>query len=249
MLQQLYAQYGIDDTTDFSLMKSTDFPIMEDFYNICENEFRTYDPNIKHIFTEETLQKIFLGICSMCVGAESKYFNGHTNIKDSSFLVFGVKGLLETNKRLKDTLLFNVLSYMSNQLLGEGNTVASIDELYHFLTNMTAIEYIRNAMKRVRKKESSIILVSQNIEDFLIPSIREFTKPLFSIPTHQFLFNAGQINPKEYMDALMVEPSEFELIKNPERGTCLYRCGNERDLLQVIAPDYKAVIFGKSGGR
>ncbi len=114
---------------------------------------------------------------SMCVGAESKYFNGHTNIKDSNFLVFGVKGLLETNKRLKDTMLFNILSFMSNQLLGEGHTAASIDELYLFLTNMTAIEYIRNAMKRVRKKESSIILASQNIEDFLIPSIREFTKP------------------------------------------------------------------------
>ena len=120
---------------------------------------------------------------------------------------------------------------------------------YLFLTNMTAIEYIRNAMKRVRKKESSIILASQNIEDFLIPSIREFTKPLFSIPTHQFLFNAGQINPKEYMDALQVEPAEFELIKYPERGTCLYRCGNERYLLQVIAPDYKSALFGKAGGR
>ena len=125
---------------------------------------------------------------------------------------------------------------MSNQLLGKGNTAASIDELYLFLTNMTAIEYIRNAMKRVRKKDSSIILASQNIEDFLILSIREFTKPLFSIPTHQFLFNAGQINPKEYMDALQVEPSEFDLIKYPERGTCLYRCGNERYLLQVISP-------------
>jgi hypothetical protein len=33
-------------------------------------------------------------------------------------------------------------------------------------------------MKRVRKKDSSVILASQNIEDFLIPSIREFTKPL-----------------------------------------------------------------------
>ena len=104
-------------------------------------------------------------------------------------------------------------------------------------------------MKRVRKKDSSIILASQNIEDFLIPSIREFTKPLFSIPTHQFLFNAGQINPKEYMDALQVEPSEFELIKYPERGTCLYRCGNERYLLQVISPDYKSALFGKAGGR
>lgn len=116
-------------------------------------------------------------------------------------------------------------------------------------TILDFIEYIRNAMKRVRKKDSSIILASQNIEDFLIPFIREFTKPLFSIPTHQFLFNAGQINPKEYMDALQVEPSEFELIKYPERGTCLYRCGNERYLLQVIAPEYKSALFGKAGGR
>ena len=64
------------------------------------------------------------------------------------------------------------------------------------------------------------------------------------------IFVAGDPCRKEYpMDALQVEPSEFELIKYPERGTCLYRCGNERYLLQVIAPDYKAAIFGKAGGR
>ena len=249
LLSKLYARFGITDSTDYSVKKPSDFPIMEDFYKLCEEEFYSYDKSRKYLYTEETLQEVCLGIHSMCVGAESKYFNGHTNITDDAFLVFGVKGLLDTNKRLKDAMLFNILSFMSNQLLGKGNTAASIDELYLFLTNMTAIEYIRNAMKRVRKKESSIILASQNIEDFLIPSIREFTKPLFSIPTHQFLFNAGQINPKEYMDALQVESAEFELIKYPERGTCLYRCGNERYLLQVIAPDYKSALFGKAGGR
>ena len=249
LLSKLYARFGITDSTDYSKLKATDYPIMEDFYKLCEEEFYGYDKQRKNLYTEETLQEVCLGIHSMCVGAESKYFNGHSNITDNEFLVFGVKGLLDTNKRLKDAMLFNILSFMSNQLLGKGNTVASVDEVYLFLTNMTAIEYIRNCMKRVRKKESSIILASQNIEDFLIPSIREFTKPLFSIPTHQFLFNAGQINPKEYMDALQVEPSEFELIKYPERGTCLYRCGNERYLLQVIAPDYKAALFGKAGGR
>lgn len=249
LLSKLYARFGITDATDYSTKKPTDFPIMEDFYKLCEEEFYSYDKQRKYLYTEDTLQDVCLGIHSMCVGAESKYFNGHTNITDSHFLVFGVKGLMDTNKRLKDAMLFNILSFMSNQLLGQGKTAASIDELYLFLTNMTAIEYIRNAMKRVRKKDSSIILASQNIEDFLIPSIREFTKPLFSIPTHQFLFNAGQINPKEYMDALQVEPSEFELIKYPKRGTCLFRCGNERYLLQVIAPDYKAALFGKAGGR
>lgn len=249
LLSKLYANFGITDSTDYSDVKATDFPIMEDLYNLCEEEFMSYDNNKKYIYMEETLQEVYLGIHSMCVGAESKYFNGHTNIDDDAFLVFGVKGLLDTNKRLRDTMLFNILSFMSNQLLREGNTAASIDELYLFLTNLTAIEYIRNCMKRVRKKDSSIILASQNIEDFLIPGIREYTKPLFSIPTHQFLFNAGQINPKEYMDALQVESAEFELIKYPQRGSCLYRCGNERYLLQVIAPEYKSALFGKAGGR
>lgn len=249
LLAKLYARFGITDFTDYSKMKPTDFPIMSDFYKLCEEEFMTYDKQRKYLYTEQTLQEVCLGINSMCVGAESRYFNGHTNISDNAFLCFGVKGLMDTNKRLKDAMLFNILSFMSNQLLGKGNTAASIDELYLFLTNMTAIEYIRNAMKRVRKKDSSIILASQNIEDFLIPNIREYTKPLFSIPTHQFLFNAGQINPKEFMDALQVEQSEFDLIKYPERGTCFYRCGNERYLLQVIAPEYKSALFGKAGGR
>ena len=249
LLEKLYARFGISDTTDYSTMKPTDYPILSQFYELCEREFREYDPAGQQLYTKETLREICLGLHSMCVGSESRYFNGYTNIRDGKFVVFGVKGLLDTNKRLKDTLLFNILSYMSNQLVGQGNTVASIDELYLFLTNQTAIEYIRNCMKRVRKKESSVILASQNVEDFLIPSIREFTKPMFAIPTHQFLFNPGLLNPREYMDALQIEQAEYDLHCKAERGTCLFRCGNERYLLQVLAPEYKTELFGKAGGR
>ena len=249
LLEKLYAQFGITDSTDFSKLTALDYPVLSDLYKLCEQEFRMYDENEKNLYTEDILREICLGLHSMCVGSESKYFNGYTNIVDDKFLCFGVKGLMDTNEKLRNAMLFNILSYMSNALIGNGNTVAAIDELYLFLSNLTTIEYIRNCMKRVRKRDSIVILASQNIEDFLIPSIREYTKPLFSIPTHQFLFYPGQINPKEYMDALQVEDAEYELIRYPERGTCLYRCGNERYLLQVIAPDYKAELFGKAGGR
>lgn len=249
LLAKLYARYGITDATDYSKMKPTDYPIMEDLYKLCEEEFMTYDKQRKYLYTEETLQEVCLGIHSMCVGTESKYFNGHSNITDDEFLCFGVKGLMDTNRRLKDAMLFNILSHMSNQLLGKGNTAAAIDELYLYLTNRTAIEYIRNAMKRVRKKDSAILIASQNINDFLMPEVCELTKPLFAIPTHQFMFNPGSIDSKAFIDTLQLEPSEYELIKYPERGTCLYRCGNERYLLQVIAPEYKAALFGKAGGR
>lgn len=249
ILTKLYKNFGITDYTDYDKLSKTDYPIMSDLYELLEKEYKGYKHDQKNIYREKTLQELCLGLHSMCIGTESKYFNGHTNIVDDKFLCFGVKGLMDTNRRLKDAMLFNVLSYMTNELLGKGNTVAAIDELYLFLTNMTAIEYIRNASKRVRKKESSVILASQNIDDFLIDGVKEYTKPLFSIPTHQFLFNAGNIEPKVYIDTMQLEQSEFDLIKYPERGTCLYRCGNERYLLQVIAPDFKQKMFGKAGGR
>lgn len=249
LLTRLYAKFGITDHTDFDRLKATDYPIMEDLYAMVEEEYHRYEIGSKSLFTEDLLREICLGLNSMCIGAESKFFNGHTNITDDRFIVFGVKGLMEANKKLKDAMLFNILSYMNHKLLTRGNTCASIDELYLFLTNLTAIEYIRNASKRVRKKESSIVLASQNIEDFLLPEVKELTKPLFSIPTHQFLFNAGNINPKDYIDTLQLKQSEFDLIKYPERGTCLFKCGNERYLLQVIAPEYKAKLFGNAGGR
>ena len=249
MLMKLYKRFGIDDFTDYDKISSSRFPIMNDLYDICEEEYKAFDDKAVDVYNRETLRQVCLGLYSMCKGAESKYFNGHTNIDDDRFLCFGVKGLLDTNRRLKDAMLFNILSYMSNKLLGVGNTVASIDELYLFLTNRTAIEYIRNAMKRVRKKDSAVVLASQNIEDFLMPDVKELTKPLFSIPSHHFLFYPGNINGKDFTNALMVELNEYNLIRISSRGTCLYRCGNERYLLQVKAPEYKYKIFGNAGGR
>ena len=249
MLQKLYRRFDMDDYTDFSQVVPEKFPTMSDFYDLLEQEFDLYDPKRKNLFSEETIQEVCLGLHSMCKGAESKYFNGHTNIKDDKFLVFGVKGIMELNRNLRDALLFSILSYMTNALLGTGNYVGALDELYLFLTNLTAIEYIRNLMKRDRKKDSLLVLASQNIEDFLQPGVKELTKPLFSIPTHQFLFNPGQLEPKAFCDTLQLEQAEFQLIRYPERGTCLYRCGNERYLLQVHFPEFKEAMFGKAGGR
>lgn len=249
LLIKLYDKFGITDRTDWSKMASSDYPVLSDFYDLIESEYKDYNSEEKNLYTDKTLQDICLGLHSICKGAESKFFNGHTNITDSNFVTFGVKGLLQASKNIRSALLFNVLSYMSNELLTTGNTVASVDEFYLFLTNLTAVEYIRNFMKRVRKKESAVILASQNIEDFLVENVRELTKPLFSIPTHHFLFNAGTIDSKFYMDALQLEPSEFSLIRYPQRGVCLYKCGNERYCLCVHAPEHKERLFGSAGGR
>ncbi len=249
MLERLYTKWGINDHSNFSAMRPADFPILSDLYAVIEDAYQNYDKEQNPLYPAELLQEVLLGLHSMCQGAESKFFNGATNITTSRFQVFGVKGLLQASGSVKNALLFNVLSFLSDKLLTEGNTVAVLDELYLFLANPTTIEYIRNFMKRVRKKDSALLLASQNLEDFTMPGVAELTKPLFSIPTHQFLFNAGSIDRRFFMDNLQLEESEYELIRYPQRGVCLYKCGNERYLLEVHAPVYKKKLFGTAGGR
>ena len=254
MVGKLYAKWGISDSTNFAGLKPQDYPILSDLYKLIEQEYREYDGNCHQLYTAELLQEILLGLHSMCQGAEAQFFNGHTNVTSSRFIVFGVKGLLQASKNVRGAMLFNILSYMSDRLLTIGNTTAALDELYVWLSDnvsvgTTIIEYIRNTLKRVRKKESNLIMASQNLEDFDREGIRELTKPLFAIPPHQFIFNCGSIDKRFYMDLLQLEEADYNLIRFPQRGVCLFKCGNERYLLEVHAPAYKEALFGTAGGR
>ena len=248
MLERLYQQWGISDKTDFSALGPEDWPIAEDLYAVLEDAYEHYGREDSPLYPRELLRDLLLGLHSMCRGAESVYFNGRTNITSARFLVFGVKDLIHANSSVKDALLFNLLSYLSDRLLTQGNTVATLDELYLWLSNLTTIEYIRNCLKRVRKRNSALILASQNLEDFDIQGVRELTRPLFAIPTHQFLFHGGKVDKKFYMDNLQLESAEYDLISSPNNGVCLFKCGADRNLLDVHAPPHKhALIVGGEG--
>ena len=248
MLERLYRMRGISDKTDFSALEPEDWPIAEDLYAVLENAYEHYDWEDSPLYPRELLRELLLGLHSMCRGAESVYFNGYTNITSARFLVFGVKDLIHANSSVKDALLFNLLSYLSDRLLTQGNTVAALDELYLWLSNLTTIEYIRNCLKRVRKRNSALILASQNLEDFDVQGVRELTRPLFAIPTHQFLFHGGKVDRKFYMDNLQMESAEYDLISSPQRGVCLFKSGADRNLLDVHAPPHKHVLITGGDG-
>ena len=135
MVSRLYEKWGISDTTDFGRLKPEDYPILSDLYDLIEEEYQGYDADAHQLYTAELLQEILLGLHSMCKGAEAKFFNGHTNVTSSRFIVFGVKGLLQANRSVRGAMLFNILSFMSDRLLTIGNTTAVLDELYVWLSD------------------------------------------------------------------------------------------------------------------
>ena len=95
-------------------MRPEDYPILSELYDFIEIEYENFDETKPQLYTRETLQQILLGLHSMCRGADSKFFNGHTNLTSTRFLVFGVKGLLSVAQNVRSTILLNLLSYMSS---------------------------------------------------------------------------------------------------------------------------------------
>lgn len=252
MLKQLYKLHGITDETPQP--KNGIWPTMADLYEHIQKVFSSFaeeqqTSNFKIPITEDILREVMLSLESICIGADSKYFNGVTNIPSSRIVAFCFKHLIDTNENLLSATLFNALSFMHNSLVKNGHTVGLIDELHIFLKYPVAVNYIRADIKTIRKNDSYLILATQNIEDFNLPGIKELTKPLFTIPTHSFLFYPGKVNVQDFIDLASLTPEEYALIRQPNRGSCLYKCGSERFLLQVEASPTKAKLIGKSGGR
>ena len=248
ILFKLYESFGITNDTDLTTVPRDAYPTMSDLWAYTESIAEKYDED-KALYAREDLRDVRLALQSLCAGAESRYFDGHTNINTHSQIIgFGLKGVMEADESLKNAMLFNCLSYMSDKLLTQRNTAAVLDEFYLFLSSQVSVEYCRNVMKRDRKFDSLMILASQNIEDFLDPRIASYTKPLFSIPVHKFLFNPGTVKVSDFTGILQLEPSEYKIIQYPQRGHCLYVCGNERYSLNVSFPKFKSDMFGTAGG-
>lgn len=253
MLEETYKLFHITNDTDVSDFSPTDFPILSDLYKTSENALKHYDEKINKgieiIYRKDDLRDFILAIRSICIGADSVFFNGYTNIPNANHINFQMSGLQNVNDNLKNAMYMNIFNFMQHKYYIEGDTVVVFDELHELISSLLVINYIRSFVKRGRKRNSDVVLASQNIDDLMIKSVIEYTRPLFSIPTHLFMFYPGKVDVKQFISTANLTQTEYNIIKNSCRGHCLYCCGSERYELDVIAPEHKKALFGDKGGR
>ncbi len=249
ILNKLYDSFGFNSTYDIQGIPSSSYPVLSDLMNLCVSEYRNIQDGNDSFYTKESLKSLCMSLHTLCVSESSPCFSAHTSIKNGRLIRFGSKEIMSSGKRTRNATLFNLLEYMNGKMLSEGNTIIVLDELYMFLSSKPSVEKIREFVKRGRKKESSVILSTQNIEDFLLPEYKEFTTPLFTLPSQRFLFSPGNVNYSEYKNMLNISEDECELLKKQSRGNCLFKCGDSSYLLNVRVPEYKSRLFGCEGGR
>ena len=222
LLEELYEKFNITKNTDISKLKNTDFPKLEDLYSFIEEKNKQS--------SNETFEKILSLIRPICVGQSADIWNGYTNIDiDTDMTVFNTSSMHKFQEQYKRAQYYNIMSYCWDFLSRDVNerTILIADEC-HMLIDPNipqTLEYLKNISKRARKHNSSIIVLTQSIEDFLNEKIRLYGQSLFTNSTYKLFFKLDGQDLKDVQETFKLTDKETQLIYNAKIGEALFTAG------------------------
>lgn len=222
LLEQLYEKFGITKETNINKLKNTDFPILEDLYFLIE-EINKEEPR-------EIYEKLLSLIRPISIGQSSNIWNGYTNVNvNTQLTVFNTSEMQKFQMQYKRAQYFNIMSYawdiLSKNL--KEQTMLIADEC-HILVDpniIQTLEYVRNISKRARKYNSSIVVVTQSIEDFLNEKIKLYGQSLLANATYKMFFKCDGQDLLDLQQTFNLTEKEKNLIYNAKTGECLLMAG------------------------
>lgn len=253
ILRDVYKLHNIDEDTDLSTLKSTDFPIFEDVYQHIEQIVK--DPeqyNVYLMISDSTFRNLLLLLDDVCYGTLSPQFNHHTNLPNMNFVNLDIQELLMGSSDNMQAVLFNYLTYIWSRVVAKQNRLALVtDELYLLLNadNPIVLKYYNQFERRSRKYEASLIVGTQKIMDCLDDRVSTYTSAIFDTPTYKFLFFPGEVDFHQVRKKLNLTKGEIDSISTSQQRNCLLKIGKEKYHMTVGSLPYEAKLFGKGGGR
>lgn len=159
-----------------------------DVYDAIENVFQC-EPEQQRLFTAANMMNraLTLRLSKWCEGGRYGYL--FDNVVDSLSLqqlqVFEF-GAMREYPELLEPLLFYILHRVDREI-GNGLTVCVLDEAWRFIQHPVLRAYVQEALKTWRKRNASIILATQSVEDFASADLLRAV--IEGCPTKMFLAN------------------------------------------------------------
>lgn len=240
VLEELYLKFNITTNTDVSRLENTEFPLLEDLYYLLENK------NKVEYKTE--YEKLLSLIRPISIGQASSLWNGYTDITvDTGLTIFNTKNMQEFQIQYKRAQYYNIMSY-AWEIISKNKDEFDclIADECHVLVDPNipqTLEYVRNISKRARKYNSSIIVITQSIEDFLNEKIKLYGQSLLANSTYKLFFKMDGQDLRDVVKVFSLSKKEEELIYNAKRGECLLSAGNRKIFVNVKVPHKELQII------
>ena len=211
--------------------KSTkDMPILEDFYNILNDE-KTKKFKIKLIpFIKGSL----------------KFFNNYTNIElNKKLIIADVYELGEENMKF-GMYLFVELFWDKIKINRKIKKAIYLDEIWRLIgvtSNKDVAKFIYKIFKTIRKYGGSSVAITQDISDLFSLDNGAYGKSILNNSSIKTFFSLEEENIKLLSQYSNISEKEKIEIKSLRRGESLTFVGDEHILIKINASDFEKKII------
>ena len=248
VVRDTYKRYKIDNNTDFTSLKSEDFPIFSDVYATIKGRLLSMPDKTRE---RDVMERLELKIRPL-VGELEYFFNGHTTLKiDSNIIVFNIKELMNSDENIRNALFFNILKFAWGLSLDKSTTtVLSVDEAHVLLStrNELGAEFLAQMQRRARKYNTGTIIITQQPTDFAAPNVLVHGKAIFDNAAYYLVMGLKKQATDDLGKLIDLNESEIESIKYYNQGEGLFVCGNRRMRINVVCTQEELDSFGSGGG-
>jgi len=262
----LYANFGITKNSTISMienMRSNEFPIFSDLKKYIEEEKKKNQTKekLKIIEQLDILLERFL------VGTDSFLFNGYTNLDldKSDLICFNLQELLfSENKRLINTQVLNVLTFLNNAIVknkiinerkreeDKKHIMVVVDEFHLFIDedNPEILKNFGQMARRLRKYSSSFVCATQSVRDFIgSANILRHATAIFNNCQYQLAGTLKEDDLSAYLELFKQNPltdTQKEFLLRAKQGEFLLNITSKRRVrLLVRATPYEVKLMGE----
>ena len=210
--------------------ESQDMPILEDLYNILENDEKT---------------KIFKIKLIPFVKGSLKFLNNYTNVKkDNKLIIADIYELGEENIKY-GMYIFTELFWDKIKNNREIKKAIYLDEIWRLIgvtSNKYVASFIYKIFKTIRKYGGSAVAITQDVSDLFSLEGGIYGKSILNNSSIKTFFSLEEENIKILQEYSNLSEKEKIEIKTLKRGECLMFVGEEHVLTKIEAREYEQKI-------
>ena len=248
IVQDTYRRFDIDFNTNFMNKTSRDFPTFTDVYATIRGRLTSMTEKTHE---RDVMERLELKVRPF-VRELSYYFNGPTTIRrDSNYIVFNIKELMNQDSNIKNALFFNILKFAWGLCLDRRrDTILMVDEAHVLLEgkNVLGADFLAQVQRRSRKYNTGTIIITQQPSDFSDPDVIVQGKAIFDNASYYMIMQLRKQAVEDLSHLVDLNENEMEGIKRYTQGQALFVCGSRRMQIDVVVTQDELDSFGSGGG-